>query len=313
MHSGHPLQAEYSIIMKISFLILIMLTQTMLTNAQPEALNSMKKNILIFVNGYRGFGQNNYQIDHKVIIEEKVDSNKNYIRNNPYVIGYWRVGGKKYDLDIKNRFTNADLIYFDGHHKLSASNHKNLLTLIGSFLKSKLFFFLKDGKFIFRWKINKNGYKKRFDGGIAASENLDLYLKKYNTQDVIIHVVSHSMGFAYSLGLVEALKDKYTFGKMLSISPESAAFREVPCNVFTDVFQYGCDMDSKSNLVIYQDGIAPQQKIRLKEDCQNARLIFVSPPSSWPNKNRGFNKSHHLNWFQWFYSFEENSKEFFKE
>jgi hypothetical protein len=37
----------------------------------------------------------------------------------------------------------------------------------------------------------------------------------------------------------------------------------------------------------------------------------IYPPATWPKKNKGFNRSHHLKWFQWFYNIKEEDRGFF--
>lgn len=58
----------------------------------------------------------------------------------------------------------------------------------------------------------------------------------------------------------------------------------------------------ESDVVFYQDGIAPQQTLKGLEEVSINKGGRIYPPATWPKKNKGFNRSHHLQWFQWFYN-----------
>lgn len=71
-----------------------------------------------------------------------------------------------------------------------------------------------------------------------------------------IDVVCHSMGFAYSLGMIEELqKAKIKIGRYYIIAPENACSGTIPQNI-EEAWQYGSDEVNHS--ISKQDGIAPQ-------------------------------------------------------
>ena len=274
-----------------------------------------EQNFIIFINGYRGLSLNKYTTNNKLTMEKNQNNDYSLIEFNPYLVGYWRVGGKSLDLELKNRFSNPLLLYIDGHHPLKTSNHKNVFKLSFSFLKSKLFFFLRNGRFIFNWKINQDGFLKRYQNGSMAAENFKEFVQNNSFKNIKINIVCHSMGYAYALGFIDSLKKSFDFGKMLIISPEGANYMSTDWNIFEEAWQYTCKMDwnNGNSWVIYQDGIAPQKLIKDFDKQDPSKFGRVYPPDSWPKNQRGFNKSHHLNWFGWFYNIKKSDYGYFSE
>ncbi len=74
-----------------------------------------------------------------------------------------------------------------------------------------------------------------------------------------IDVVSHSMGYAYSLGIIDVLqKAGYKIGWFYCLAPENAGAGYVPQNI-EGIWQYGAD--EKAENLKTQDLIAPQEAI----------------------------------------------------
>jgi hypothetical protein len=68
--------------------------------------------------------------------------------------------------------------------------------------------------------------------------------------------------------------------------------------------------EKESDVIFYQDGIAPQQTLKGLEEVSIIKVVEFIPPTSWPKKNKGFNRSHHLQWFQWFYTLKQMTVDF---
>ncbi len=118
---------------------------------------------------------------------------------------------------------------------------------------------------------NVAGYNTRFGEGAKAGKNLVDKIKTYqvpvggsgSTLSVTLDVVAHSMGFAYSMGMIDYLRKqsdvKISFGNFYILAPENAcAGTDVTKLGFQNVFQYGSDVRPGGDKKYEQDGIAPQ-------------------------------------------------------
>jgi hypothetical protein len=291
-----PMPEGFFISMKNSFFVLFLIGLPLFSIAQENFITkTSEKHVLIFINGYRGPKFNKLAVDNTLYTKDPT--------------GYWY----KYDDTIINRFKPIQTLYFSAHHPISSSVHKTKFNIATSYLFSRFCWISKKSRWVLRNKFNSEGFELRFSNGIIAGQNVIDYLEKNFLDSTIkVHIISHSMGYAYSLGLVSQIKTKVKFGKMLAISPESGGFQGADWNLFDEVWQYGCKMGEKeSDVIFYQDGIAPQQTLKGLEKVSINKGGRIYPPTSWPKKNKGFNKSHHLKWFQWFYNIKEEDRGFF--
>ena len=287
---------EFFISMKNSFFVLLLIGIPLFSLAQENFVaKTSEKQILIFINGYRGPKFNKLEVDSTMYTKDPT--------------GYWY----KYDDTITNRFKPIQTLYFSAHHPISSSVHKTKFNLATSYIFSRFCWISKKSRWVLKNNYNPEGFELRFSNGIIAGQKvLDYIEKNFLDSTIKVHIISHSMGYAYSLGLVSQIKTKVKFGKMLAISPESGGFQGADWNLFDEVWQYGCNMGEKeSDVIFYQDGIAPQQTLKGLEKVSINKGGRIYPPTSWPKKNKGFNRSHHLKWFQWFYNIKEEDRGFF--
>ena len=99
----------------------------------------------------------------------------------------------------------------------------------------------------------------------------------------------------------------YKIVKLMSFYEQNLARK-----IFDEVWQYGCNMGEKdSDVIFYQDGIAPQQTLKGLEKVSSNKGGRIYPPTTWSKKNKGFNRSHHLQWFCWFYNIKKEDRGFF--
>ena len=288
---------EFFINMKNSFFIFFLLGYSLFSITQENIISIIsEKNILIFINGYRGPKFNKLAVDNTMYTKDPT--------------GYWY----KYDDTIINRFKPIQTLYFSAHHPISSSVHKTKFNVAKSYLFSRFCWISKKSRWVLNNNYNPEGFELRFSNGQIAGKNVLDYLEKNFLDSTIkVHIISHSMGYAYSLGLITQIKDRVKFGKMLAISPESAGFKGTDWNLFDEVWQYGCNMGEKdSDVIFYQDGITPQQTLKGLEKVSINKGGRIYPPSTWPKKNKGFNRSHNLRWFDWFYTIKEGDRGFFK-
>jgi hypothetical protein len=252
---------------------------------------------LIFINGNRGPKANHETTDNR--LHEKDPT------------GYW------YAIDdtILKRFPGVKPLYFDGHHPVSSSQHRTELNFAKSYFLSRFCWVSKRSRWVLNKRPNPEGFQLRVNHGQIAGENLINYLnnKGIPLDKVKIDIVSHSMGYAYSLGMFDALKSKISFGKLLILSPENASAQGRDWNYFEEVWQYGSRADDQeSDAICYQDGIAPQVAIPGIENVPFSKGGRIYIPSSWPKSKKGFIKSHHLLYYQWFHEIKPGDRGYFE-
>ncbi len=124
----------------------------------------------------------------------------------------------------------------------------------------------------------------------------------FNKQIDTLDIVAHSMGYAYAVGMIGTLKTAgIKFGRFYIIAPENACSGGCDLTAFTEVWQYGSNLDqSNADLVKEQDGVAPQcavpeiEKIYTKT---KAGRIFI------PNGiTKGFVQSHSIGNYGWIFN-----------
>lgn len=287
---------EFFINMKNSFFFLFLLGVPLFSLAQENFYaKKSEKHILIFINGYRGPKFNKLAVDNTMYTKDPT--------------GYWY----KYDDTIINRFNPIQTLYFSAHHPISSSVHKTKFNVAASYLFSRFCWISRKSSWVLNNNYNSEGFELRFSNGMIAGQKVLDYLEKnFLDTSIKIDIISHSMGYAYSLGLIAQIKDSVRFGKMLAISPESAGFQGADWSLFDKVWQYGCNMGEKeSDVIFYQDGITPQESLKELDKLSKDKGGRIYPPLSWPKKNKGFNRSHHLRWFDWFYTIKNGDRGFF--
>ena len=291
------MQTEYFINMKNSILLFIFLQLQPFIFAQEKSNDSLKQNrILIFVNGYRGPKHNKCPLDTNMYTKDPT--------------GYWY----KYDDTIINRFNPIHTLYFNAHHPLITSVHKTKFNVATSYVFSRFCWISKKSKWVLNNNYNPKGFETRFLNGNSSGKKVLEYLKNNSIDSSVeIDIISHSMGYAFSLGIISCLEGKVNFGKMLAISPESAGYKGADWSLFDEVWQYGCNMGEKeSDVIFFQDGIAPQQALLGLENLSRDKGGRIYPPSTWPKKFKGFNRSHNLRWFDWFHTIKDGDRGYFK-
>ena len=261
---------------------------TEVTNDVIERKLTISQRVLVFSNGYRGPTRNKDETDDLVTNKDRYH--------------YWF----KLDNLFIERLKPAETFYIDGSMGINTSNHKTFRKFILSYFRST---------FIFRKKKAKNKYKtlntisnlegfeiRKNRGKIAGKSFLTAICNSpdcLQTKDTV-DIVCHSMGYAYSLGFIEEIKDKVVFGKMYIIAPESACVDGFDWTLFQEVWQYGSNLDQKDPDPIWeQDGVAPQCQVKglEKVDLKKGGRAFI--PKDWPRKN--FIDSHQPYNYYWMF------------
>jgi len=264
-------------------------------------INSIKNNdnqrLMVFVCGNRGPKFNKITTDNSLELKDKT--------------GYWY----NFDDTIISRFQPVRAIYFDGHHPVSTSMHRTNARFVKAYFFSRFCWISRKSRWVLNKKFNEAGFQIRVENGKIAGQKLIEYLKENQLFDkyVTIDFVNHSMGYAYTLGILEVVKPYIKLGKFLAIAPESASLQGEDWNQFEEVWQYGSNMDMPDGDVIYyQDGIAPQTPLKGLEKIDSTKGGRVFIPKDWKKSKKGFLKSHHLNWFQWFFMIKPTDRGYFK-
>jgi hypothetical protein len=252
-----------------------------------------QQRIILFVNGYLGYKHDQKPTDNSVSTKRK---------------SYWY----NYDDSIIARFQPVLPVYASGHHSLSTSTHRNLARVVGSYVFSRCFpFRSKKGVFL-NTRTNPEGFLTRYESGRVCGQNYLRFVKdslSQSSQKDTLDIVCHSMGYAYALGILSVIDSSVVLGKILMISPEMAGYRGYDWNKFSEVWQYGSNLgESKADLICFQDGIAPQCRVNGLELLDPSKGGRVYVPK---HAKRGFNRSHHLNFFQWFFDLKKGDRGYF--
>ncbi len=236
---------------------------------------TLGRNLLIFSNGYRP--------NPPWIGDEHPKEND--VANFTDIWGYW--GGV--DAVFVDRIGTKNVVYADGHHTVGTSNHISE----ASFTSNYSMWFCFAGKkpvaplfpvtllpdkvceqFLHNTSLyrlhttpNDKGFNTRKYCGKACGYDIISKIMngtiKFDPKIDTIDIVSHSMGHAYALGIIEALKSsplKIKFGRFYSLAPENACSSNgaIDFSIFEEVWQYGCN---ELNPKWEQDGVAPQCEI----------------------------------------------------
>ncbi len=252
-----------------------------------------QQRIILFVNGYLGYKHDRIETDNTVTTKRK---------------SYWY----SYDDSIIARFQPVLPLYASGHHSLSTSTHRNLGRVVGSFLLSRCIPFRGKRGIFLNKRVNPEGFQKRYDSGRLCGQNFLTFVSdslKKSTHKDTLDIVCHSMGYSYTLGILSVIDTSFVLGKILIISPEMAGYSGYDWNKFSEVWQYGSNLgESKADLVCLQDGIAPQCMVKGLDVVDTAKGGRIFVPK---HAKRGFNRSHHLNFFQWFFDLKKGDRGYF--
>lgn len=240
--------------------------------------------VIVFANGYRGYTKEKDESDNLVVSKDR--------------FYYWY----KIDNQFIDRLQPATSYYIDGSLSIKTSNHKTNTRFLCRYFRTRLIFRKhrsKKRRDASRLKINAEGFAIRKEQGrIAGRALLQALCNSPACQQTIdtVDIVCHSMGYAYSLGLIEEIKDRVIFGKFFILAPENASADSVDWNLFKEVWQYGSNTDDP---LWEQDGIAPQTAVKGIESLSPEKGGRLYIPKDWPLKN--FVDSHQLYNFDWIF------------
>ena len=274
------------------------------------------KNLLVFVNGYRPI----VNFDDGRLTENQLEYTDT---ENKCELGDCRGYWKGLDARFVNRIGTKNVVYFDGHHTVSTSNHGSVQKYLAGNLASdkiRLYIDPKEGSPGYAIYSQQNdylhtipnisGFNIRKNSGELGAQNL---IKKINSGEVIfnkeidsVDIVAHSMGYAYAVGLITELKkSNIKFGRFYILAPENACGGGVPLNWFNEVWQYGSNLGMENAGKIdppwLQDGVAPQCDVplisRSNSGVKNGRVAI-------PNTviTKGYLGSHSVGNYYWIFS-----------
>ena len=251
-----------------------------------QSLQSEK--IIVFINGYRGPKKERDETDHLVTSKDRFN--------------YW--------FKVDDRFIKIlnpqQAFYIDGSMSIHTSNHRTFLNFARSLVRSSYIFRKKAARDNFNrlnTEANPDGFQLREEKGKIGGKALLAALCNSpaceGVQDTI-DIVCHSMGYAYTLGLIEELKGKVVFRNIYIIAPENGCQAGQDWSLFKHVWQYGSNLDQKDADPLWeQDGIAPQCAVKGIEELDpsvGGRAFF---PKDWKRKN--FIDSHMLYNYDWIF------------
>ena len=293
-------------------------------------VNDPAKRILVFVNGYRSSIHSNKVEDQVMDLENRglqLPSSTNMIYSlDRFRYWYW----KGFDAAFRDRINPSDCFYADGNFSISTSNHrtiKDFLSLNAIYptrcshenhhvcfhsSSAKWFGFFKSNKTldILRMRSNKKGFKKRFENGRIAGRNLSQLLNEIpnKSSNDTLFIVAHSMGFAYSLGMIEELRGKINFGGFYIFAPENAEAGHVNMNEWPEVWQFGANLNKgEEDAPCLQDGIAPQSGAKGLD--KNHRVYIPKKLYAL----RGFEKTHFIGLYTYVFDIPAGKKGYIRE
>jgi len=292
--------------------IVISVPQERITNMKVyiEGTSTMK-NLILFVNGYRPVVNMNGDPLSLLNLAEYVDSDNEVEHGDSR--NYW----KGIDAQFMNRIGTRNAVYTDGHHAVGTSNH---LTVAGyteaniesALIKSResdaafIATFLKYKKYLHTAQ-NVLGFTKRSLSGEIAGKQLVQKINEgvivFNKQTDTLDVVSHSMGYAYAVGMLKEIKKaNINLGRFYIVAPENACSGGIDWSMFIEVWQYGSNLGQGDEDYPWdQDGVAPQCAVpdinTIYAHTKNGR-VFI--PKTW--KPKGFLDCHTIANYGWIFS-----------
>lgn len=278
------------------------------------------KRILVFVNGYRPTSlgstfEENFNDIRKNGLEFPNSRNQLYQFDR---YEYWNPWNK-IDTRFKERINPGETYYADGHFSVATSNHRSLFnfTTTSSVYPKRCENLAKHTckKSVSFWEMfglatqyntyelhrttpNMRGFNIRRNNGRIAGRNLYQMLNELpnRSENDTLFIVAHSMGYAYSLGLLDELEGKINFGEYYIIAPENASAGTVNMSEWNKVWQYGEDYERHKFLApCLMDGIAPQTKVGGLSENNRA---FI--PEKY-YRRMGFYDSHFIGYYTWIF------------
>ncbi|MCE2712210.1 MAG: hypothetical protein LW688_06680 [Cryomorphaceae bacterium] len=289
------------------------------------------KRILVFINGYRpvtsGHDFESFFSDLEKKGIESPNSGNLIYSNDRYE--YWN-RWNKIDSRFKSRINPSDTYYADGHFSVETSNFGSILnfTTVATVYpkrcpnpKKHTCYHIKmlnnsplGNQYTYTFDLLKNsfnrkGFKLRVKNGKIAGRNLLQALNEFpngSTNDTIF-LVAHSMGFAYSLGMIQELREKINFGGFYIIAPENASCGRVTPSEWQEIWHYGVNFDpGKEDPPCLQDGIAPQYPIK---GLTQYRAFF--PKDLY--RKKGFYMSHFVGNYTWILDIPKGQKGYIRQ
>lgn len=282
------------------------------------------KRVLLFVNGYRPASTGgNLEESFNEVFKNGLEFPDSY--NHIYttdIHSYWQPWNAFDDL-VKERIKPSETFYLDGHFSVATSNHQHLIqftSLAARFPKRchnpqkhhcytmpRVTSTFWGGKTIKTRKAlalssNKSGFnKRRYNGRIAGRNILQALNELPNkSKNDTLFIVAHSMGFAYSLGVIDVLRNNIQFGGFYIIAPENARAGKVNKAEWQEIWQYGSDFPKDAPCL--QDGIAPQSAVK---GLDNKNRLFI-PTENYQKK--GFFDAHFIGYYTWIFAIEQAHK-----
>ncbi|MFM7386819.1 MAG: hypothetical protein ACKO5L_01525, partial [Bacteroidota bacterium] len=231
------------------------------------------KRILVFVNGYRpvsttGSADDALSSIGKNGLEFSDSKNICYTEDR---FNYWRPWGG-FDQRFIERIQPNEVYYADGHHSVATSNYGSILDFVqtaseypkpcrgehhcelytSSGTKHRTLAKLP-------FKSNTEGFNMRRKNGKIAGKNLLQLLNEVPNSSIndTLFVVAHSMGFAYALGMIDALGTSCQYKAFYIIAPENAQAGRIRQNQWKEIYQYGCfAFGPLRQAACLQDGVA---------------------------------------------------------
>jgi hypothetical protein len=233
---------------------------------------------------------------------------------------YWRPWSE-IDLLFQARLNADNIWYADGHHSVATSNHRSILNFSTNSViypkpcKNLNKHHCKFSENATKQKVNSyellatksnvDGFALRKKNGEIAGKNLKQILNELPNQSKndTLFIVAHSMGFAYSLGILNELRGKINFGGFYIIAPENAEAGKVKVSEWKDIVHYGCNLSAKNKApACLQDGIAPQSNIQGLSSKEHVYFPMVL------QKKMGYLGSHFIGNYLWTLEIPENQK-----
>jgi len=256
------------------------LSRQIVQKQQPKA-----QRYLVFINGYRGPKFDKHESRNEVYMNDRTN--------------YWF----KIDDRFIQRLKPDTSFYLDGSFPVRTSNHRSKLGFGWSYIRS-VNKRLSNKKYKRLNQLsNPEGFDYRYSRGVLVGKAFLNEIRNtpnsYLTKDTI-DIVCHSMGYAYTLGLLETLKDQVVLGKLYFLAPENAGYKGMDWNQFEEVWQYGSNLGQKdADPLCYQDGVAPQATVWGIDSQQSNHVGRICSPYNWPNKH--FVHSHMVYSYDWIF------------
>lgn len=290
------------------------------------------RRVLVFVNGYRPTSTGQTLKENFSGIQEKGIEYPNST-NHVYTFDryeYWE-RWREINLQFQNKINPSATFYADGHFSVSTSNYRSLLNFSRisqaypercenpkkhTCYRVKTDNFLRfliptsETKKMIMMSANTKGFNYRMQKGKIAGLNIlqELNIHPNFSKNDTLYLVAHSMGYAYSLGIVESLRGKIQFGGFYIIAPENAKSGYVNTKEWPEIWQYGSRFYlENSDAPCLQDGVAPQTAAR---GLPYSKRIFI-PKDLYTRK--GFFDSHFIGYYDWILTIKEGEKGYIKQ